>query len=244
MYFYEDFTTDNYRKLIKQAKINYQFIFYDQLKESNNSNRALWRHDVDLSLHRAFKLAKIEHEEEVYSTYFIQFSTTFYNIFETEIKNLVLEILKLGHQIGLHFDPTVYTINSHEDFEIFLNFEKNILENLFNTKITSFSFHSPLEEYLNLGTFEICGMINTYSAILQNNFEYCSDSCGYWRHKRLEDFLEQGHKNIQVLTHPEWWQEEIMSPRDRVHRCINGRANKNKSMYDEGLEKLGRLNVR
>lgn len=157
---------------------------------------------------------------------------------------MIFSILELGHQIGVHFDPTIYKIKTAVDFERFLSFERDILENLFDTKIYAFSFHNPLEEHLNLGTSEICGMINTYSSYLQNNFEYCSDSCGYWRHKRLEDFLKQSHKNIQVLTHPEWWQEDIMTPRDRVHKCINGRASKLKINYDAGLEKLGRLNVR
>jgi hypothetical protein len=239
---FEDFIEINYRKLIKKAKKNYQFILYEEVKLK--SSFVLWRHDVDISMHRALRLAEIEHEEGVKSTYFLQLSSSYYNIFENEIKNLVFEILKLGHQIGVHFDPTIYTINTPEDFKSFLTFEKKILEKLFNVEIKSFSFHNPLQEHLELGTYEIAGMVNTYSYFLQKNIEYCSDSCGYWRHKILEDFLEQGYKNIQVLTHPEWWQKEVLSPRDRIHKCIDGRALNNKVMYDEGLAKLGRLNVK
>ena len=32
-------------------------------------------------------------------------------------------------------------------------------------------------------------MINTYAKYFKENVEYCSDSNGYWRYKRLEDFL-------------------------------------------------------
>jgi hypothetical protein len=240
----EDFTEINYRNLILKTKKNYEFIFYNDIEKNKTFNNVVWRHDVDISVHKAFTLANIENEESVKSTFFIQLSSAYYNVFEEEIKILIKEILLLGHQIGVHIDPTVYDVNSTEEFEKFLSFEKDILEKLFNTKIYAFSFHNPLEAHLNLGTSEICGMVNTYSSYLQNNFEYCSDSCGYWRHKRLEDFLEKGYENIQVLTHPEWWQNKIMSPRDRVHRCIDGRALKQKINYDKGLEKLGRLNVR
>lgn len=244
MYNLEDFTEKNYRNLIIKTKKNYEFISYNEIKESKFLNKVLWRHDVDISVHKSLKLAMIEKEENVKSTFFIQLSSPYYNVFEDEIKKIIYSILDLGHQIGVHFDPTIYNINTTDDFEKFLSFEKDILEKLFDTKIYSFSFHNPLKEHLSLGTYKICNLVNTYSSFLQNNFEYCSDSCGYWRHKRLEEFLEYGHKNIQVLTHPEWWQKEIMTPRERVHRCINGRANKNIFMYDDILEKLGRLNVR
>ena len=34
-------------------------------------------------------------------------------------------------------------------------------------------------------------MINVYAKYFIENVEYCSDSDGYWRHKRLEDFYVQ-----------------------------------------------------
>jgi len=241
MYHFEDFTEANYKKIIKKAKEKYEFVFYD--KVTSEKKLAVWRHDVDISMHRALALAKVEHEAGVKATYFLQLSSPYYNLFEEEIKKIVYEILKRGHQVGVHFDPTLYSINTPSELESYLVFEKELLEKIFQTKIIVFSFHNPLEEYLNLGTYEIAGMINTYSSFLEDNTEYCSDSCGYWRHKRLDDFLDNDYKKIQVLTHPEWWQKEVMSPRERVHNCIDGRSNKYKNKYDDGLAKLGRLNV-
>ena len=43
-------------------------------------------------------------------------------------------------------------------------------------------------------------MINVYAKYFIENVEYCSDSDGYWRHKRLEDFLCADYDKIQVLT--------------------------------------------
>ena len=66
-YHFEDFTEKNYRKLIKLAKKNYVFKFFNS---SNKPPYVLWRHDVDCSVHRALCLAKIEKELGVKSTYF------------------------------------------------------------------------------------------------------------------------------------------------------------------------------
>ena len=72
----------------------------------------LWRHDIDLSVHRAYSLAKIEKNFCIKATYFFLLGSKFYNIFEKDIKDLILKIISLGHRIGLHFDPNQYNINS------------------------------------------------------------------------------------------------------------------------------------
>ncbi|WP_417328575.1 hypothetical protein [Halarcobacter sp.] len=235
-----DFTESNYENLLGKVKNN--AIFYSEIDIKNSFT--LWRHDVDFSIHRAYALANIEKRMNVKATYFLQLGAEFYNIFEQEIKEIVFKIRDLGHQIGLHFDPTQYKINTKEDLEKYLNFEKNILENLFQVEIKVFSFHNPTEEILKYDDFKYSGMINTYAKYFKENVEYCSDSNGYWRYKRLEDFLNEKHKKIQVLTHPSWWQKEIMSPRDRIQRCIDGRANNTAKKYDGLLDEHGRKNVR
>ncbi|MFY9107282.1 hypothetical protein [Aliarcobacter cryaerophilus] len=235
-----DFTENNYKNLL--GKINTNTIFYDEIDTKNSFT--LWRHDVDFSIHRAFALANVEKKMKIKATYFIQLGSFFYNIFEEEIKELILKILSLGHQIGLHFDPTQYDIKSIKELEKHLNFEKKILENLFQVEIKVFSFHNPTEEILKYDDFKYADMINTYAKYFKENVEYCSDSNGYWRHKRLEDFLNEKHKKIQVLTHPGWWQKEVMSPRDRIKKCIDGRANNSAKKYDGFLDKYGRENVK
>ncbi|RXK07203.1 polysaccharide deacetylase family protein [Halarcobacter bivalviorum] len=235
-----DFTENNYENLLGKVKTN--TIFYNEIDIGNSFT--LWRHDVDFSIHRAYALANIEKRMNVKATYFLQLGSFFYNIFEEEIKELILNILSLGHQIGLHFDPTQYKINTKEDLEKYLNFEKNILENLFQVEIKVFSFHNPTEEILKYDDFNYSDMINTYAKYFKENVEYCSDSNGYWRYKRLEDFLNEKHTKIQVLTHPAWWQKEVISPRNRIQRCIDGRANNTAKKYDGLLDKHGRKNVK
>ena len=243
-YNYSDFTRSNYRKLLKIAQKSYAFRFFDNYNLEKRT--VIWRHDVDISPHAALKLAKIEKEENVAATYFFHFHNLFYNLLEAEIRDIVCEIISLGHSVGLHYEPDFYQVENDKDFNKYLEIEVALLEKITCCKIAVFSFHNPSESMiLEYSDYKYSGLINTYSSFFRENFGYCSDSIGYWRFRRLEDVLrEADDKNLQVLTHPAWWQEEEMSPRQRIQRCIEGRASKQQNNYDEIVKEMGRLNVR
>jgi hypothetical protein len=124
-YYIEDFTEENYARLLEL--IPNPTYFYDEVEKKRSFT--LWRHDVDFSVHRALRLAEIETEKEVKATYFFQLGCMFYNLFETEIREKVKKIHAMGHSIGLHFDPTQYAIDSVEALERWLSFEKETLGN-------------------------------------------------------------------------------------------------------------------
>lgn len=245
-YYYNDFTIDNYKKIMQFASERYSFISYKDIENYRlDKEFILLRHDVDFSVSRSYALAKIEHELNISSTYFIQLGSEFYNIFEQYTKELIYKIIDLGHHIGLHFDPTQYFIESKADLERYILFEKELLEKLLNVKVYSFSFHNPTEQMLKLDDYAYSGLINSYSKFIKDKVEYCSDSNGYWRFKRLEEFLkkpEYSHKHI--LTHPGWWQDFPMSPFDRILRCVEGRARRCIENYESYLTKIGRKNVK
>lgn len=245
-YHFEDFTESNYKNILNLIKNNYDIIFFNEYAAFGK--KLLLRHDVDVSIHRAYRLAQIEAETNIYSTYFLWMHSPHYNILEDEITNLVNLILNLGHEIGLHFDVGFYDRHKPDQDTLleYLVFEKDILEKLFQRSITVFSFHEPSEKILKYYIDEsYCGMINTYSQYFRENYDYCSDSNGYWRFRRLEDVLIKADaEKLQVLLHPEWWTPETLSPRQRISRCIDGRCRKNHKQYDEILKDMGRLNVR
>lgn len=233
-YHFGDFTLSNYRTYIRLAKKKYFFRNYVNFKKDENF--VLWRHDVDYSVHAAVKLAGIESDEAVQSTFFLHLHNEFYNLFENEIIQLVNEILNLGHEIGLHFDIQF----GGTDWAKHLKFEKEILEKLFDVRINAFSLHNPgiSKPIIDAETYE--GMVNCYSAYFRNGVPYCSDSFGIWRFERLEDVLTKSdYPRLQVLTHPEWWSPNVTSPKERVLRCINGRAESNKRRYETIMKNYG-----
>ncbi|KDB99137.1 hypothetical protein AZ18_4488, partial [Bordetella bronchiseptica D993] len=119
----------------------------------------------------------------------------------------------LGHRIGLHFDCGYYGISSVAQLEDMLAMEARLLERVFGQRIDVFSFHNPDAWMLQQREVRYAGLLNTYSEFFRDQVGYCSDSNGYWRHRRLADVLEQAaDHSLQVLTHPGWWVDEPMSP--------------------------------
>lgn len=242
-YHYDDFTYDEYRALLQLAKQNYVFRLYDDAIDAAKKS-VLWRHDVDMSMHSALRIARIEAEENIKATYFLLPSSSFYNLFESEITKIVREIAKLGHSFGLHFDAAKHQVADEEQLRTHLIREQRLLEEHFHLNIASFSFHNPDERSLTFDAPTYNGLVNCYSHAFRNHVAYCSDSNGQWRHQRLRDVLTAAEPaELQVLTHPEWWGSSPISPRARVFSAIDGRARKTFTAYNAALAAYGRENV-
>ncbi|MCX6720124.1 MAG: hypothetical protein NTV36_03410, partial [Candidatus Staskawiczbacteria bacterium] len=125
-YHYNDFTENHYRKILQHAIKNYKFRFFSNKLE--NSTFVLWRHDIDVSVHRALKIAKIEKEEGVKSTFFVMLQSVFYNFLEIGVLDKLIQILEMGHQVGLHFDFESKSINNQDTLDVLVIQEKQILE--------------------------------------------------------------------------------------------------------------------
>ncbi len=239
-YHFADFTEDNYKKLLILAKQKFEFI---QFGETSNQPHILLRHDIDYSVHRALRLAEIENDLSIKSTYFLLLHSEFYNLFEQSIVELIKEIHQLGHRLALHYDLSFQPVTDKNKLLKKIEMEKNIIETLFDTELDAISFHNP-DFFGCLDDETILGMINAYSAVLKANYKYCSDSNGYWRFDRLQDVIENPDYNkLHILVHPCWWTKDIMSPHARIKTCINGRAKKTLKNYDDLLVKAGRSNI-
>ena len=117
------------------------------------------------------RLAEIEHELDVKSTFFFRIHGEFYNIFEQPTYKKIQKIISLGHEIGIHFEYFFYdNIKSKSVLDQKLKFEKNILEKTFNVKIKAFSFHNPeIKNALRINENKLVGMINTYGKSIKKN---------------------------------------------------------------------------
>lgn len=134
-YKFTDFTLDNYQRLLLLAKEKYVFCNY--LNFNNRPNEIIWRHDVEFSTKIALEIAKSEAEVGVSAIYFVNIHSEFYSVFEKESFQEIMEIVKLGHEIGLHFDCHFYNINNKQELVNNLEREKVFLEDWFNKKLIS-----------------------------------------------------------------------------------------------------------
>jgi hypothetical protein len=222
---WDDFTESSYRRLIQSARDRYEFKPFS--RAIWDSPHLLWRHDVDFSVHRALALARIETDHAVHATYLLSLTGPFYNVLEPAVLSRIREIADLGHWLGLHFDPGAHPeANSDELLMAKLAFERDLLSEVTEQPIEAVSFHNPGATGADaLEADQLAGMINVYGHRIRASYAYASDSNGYWRHERLHDVIESGcHERLHVLTHPEWWQAEAMSPRARLERCLEGRT--------------------
>jgi hypothetical protein len=255
---FEDFVVTSYVSLLEIAKQRFLFVNYNQAFDTT-SRFVVWRHDIDVSPHRALALARVEHERDLRSTYFVWLHSPMYHFFELEIVNILKSIVELGHDIGLHFDTGYYGYLDKSALERVIGSECKLLEVVIGKKIDCLSYHDPGVGFPNYGQYSIdelsalyphyfetslCDRINTYGQYFRENVHYCSDSNGYWRFRKLKDVLQDpAVKNLQVLTHPEWWQKSPMPPRQRILRSIEGRAKHNIQNYDKTLRDHGRENI-
>lgn len=238
-----DFTETAYRELLRLARGRYAFLSFRDAAAAPTG--ILWRHDIDVSVHRALALARIEHNEGVRATYFVYLHSRFYNAFEDAIVERLRAIAALGHELGIHFDPHFSAGRSASPASA-VDAEAAALESLTGSKVVAVSFHDPdAHGWTVIRDDDIAGRVSAYGRTIGERFGYCSDSNGYWRFAPLSEELTSGrHARLHVLTHPEWWVPAPMSPRARIARAIDGRAAFMAARYDAALAELDRTNLR
>jgi len=162
----------------------------------------LIRHDVDFDLQLAHNVAVIEKEMKVVSTFFILTSCHSYNILSKKNRTLLKEMRDMGHEIGLHFDPTLYPENLEQNF----GKEIEILSFACDEQVKSVSLHNPSLH----GQYPLFkNYVNAYDSKLFSDENYISDSRYSFRGKNPYEFLKKIEKSmIQILLHPMHYSEK------------------------------------
>jgi len=204
-----DFTYSHYREIFGSAlKAGYQISsFHNPIPiNEHRSKRILYiRHDVDGTLTKAVKLARIEAEMKVKATYFVLANSPLYNLLEESSLSLIQELRSLGHWIGLHVDLTMISDLTAASVD-------ELVEKLFAafgqliplTRVVS--FHRPIPEVLDKG---FPSFISTYEPRFFSQIKYLSDSRRIWREGCPCTPLREGRYNqLQLLVHPIWWGDE------------------------------------
>lgn len=216
-----NFTYSAYERLINNIKENnYTITNYHDYQ--TREKVCILRHDIDYSMERAMKLAELEMTLNVRSTYFVLVSGSFYNVFSEECKEQVIKLAKMGHEIGLHFDETVYENNNVSYKNRMIDkilFEKELLESATGVNISVVSMHRPSKKTLN-ENLKIPGMINSYSEEFFDKFKYVSDSRRRWRENIEEIIKSKEYGQLHVLTHAFWYNDTELSLRETISQYL------------------------
>ena len=119
------FDLDHYRELLEAAQAGgYRFAFFEG--EPRDGDLIL-RHDVDLSLDAALRMAELEADAGAAATYFLMTRSIFYNLGSHEGERALGRLRELGHRVGLHavyprldlddrFDPVIAWHNPDPEY--------------------------------------------------------------------------------------------------------------------------------
>ena len=247
------FTLRDYENLLKKTQENYRFVGFEILDDESIEELpervAIIRHDIDMSPEYSLAMAEIESKNKVRSTYTILLNGEFYNPFERHNRSLFQEIASLGHDIGLHFDPVWHDISSEDQLESAIYSEKSILNQIINSNrlakkvdVKMFSFHNTTTFSMQCKKRFYAGLRNAYAGVLQDQVSYISDSNGYWIYRSWHDLLEESPSRVQVLTHPEWWNENDAEPGEKVCRHLEFSSQRIWNSYNSSLVASGRNN--
>ena len=160
-------------------------------------------HDVDHKIEFCEKFSKIEKSVGIKSTYFLRLHAQNYNMLSfSSIKNAE-DILKNGHEIGLHYEPGFIKSG---DYESHIKEEMNILSKILDYEVTTFNIHEPARTGVDLGQV-LESKNRCYNSDFFKSFKYLSDSSCRWREGCFSEHVNKWDK-LLVLTHPFWWYHE------------------------------------
>lgn len=219
------FTYDAYRGLLAllQQK-GYGLSNYHNWESVSHS--VVLRHDIDYSIDSAVRLGQLEYDLGVQSTYFVLLRTDFYNPASQHSLNMLRSLQSMGHEIGLHFDEKAYPEGTQEETVKRILKERDILERILETPVTTVSMHRPSKATLE-ADLQIPGMVNSYGKTFFHDFKYLSDSRRHWREPVLEIIRSGEYERLHILTHAFWYgkQEETIAAQlsNFIHAANNER---------------------
>lgn len=217
------FSRATYVALLKTLEESgYRFSTFSEEANGKHKDKSekwcLLRHDIDISMDFAVDMARIEHQVGASSTYFVMLRSPMYNLMSRHCSEALMQLVDLGHDIGLHFDAGCSRRKGFK-LEDDIKFEIDMLSGLVGKRVSAFSFHQPSEEALRLRV-EIPRVINTYHPDHLSGYKYISDSNRVWREINPFELVAQGFEKTQLLIHPIWWMCEERHTFDCWNRAI------------------------
>lgn len=227
-----DFTFRKYRELCDaMSNSDYTLLTVEKHLTLNNKpvKYIILRHDVDLKPERSLKIAQIEREFDISSTYYFRMTDEVYQ------PVLIKQIAELGHEIGYHYEVLD---KAKGDFSKAIEIFENELTELRKVhEIKTLCMHGnsrtrwdnrDLWKYYDFKKHDIIG--EAYLSIDSNDIAYFSDTARTWNPKyKIKDSIdssegkpiinktndliklieEKKFPHLYILMHPDDWCDDF-----------------------------------
>lgn len=175
------------------------------LREWSGQPALILRHDVDLDIGMAHRLAMREFAEGIRGSFFFLLSCDTYNCQSRANRARLREIDANGGEVALHFDPSIYETVDELELARLANREAAVLEDIVGRRVSSVSLHNPS---INNRYPLLPGWRNAYDPSVFQPDIYLSDSRMMFREDPLAFFAKSPGPIRQLLLHPMHYSDE------------------------------------
>lgn len=240
-----DFRYTYFRQLLRTARSHFtahRLSEAPSLLPHSGSPLLFLRHDIKISLPKALRLAEIEQEYGLPATYMVRGDSSLYSLASRQARIQLMELVQMGHEVGLHFDLVHETRQSLSflrliEAEIHVACER--IEQIICRPVRSFSLQRAIP-LLAGGPLLINGRVNADAGELRE--WRLSDSGGKWRGGNpLAQIAHPTGPVLQLILHPIWWGDEHQPAPQRLQEffemATREKPSREASLFDIDLAK-------
>src|SRR5947209_8389077 len=144
-----DFSYRYFRRILQAIKCAFEchpICEAPQILRANRVPRLILRHDIDISLARACKMAELETECGLRATYMVMTNGLLYSLSDAASREMLHLLISMGHEVALHFDISALEGSSNgkvSAIETQIDSACKQLEDVLGLSVQSISFHRP-----------------------------------------------------------------------------------------------------
>jgi hypothetical protein len=195
------YSLPHYRHLLEAAKQRYWLpLVRDVARGLPERDFLLIRHDVDITPWSALRMAQLEHELGVHTTYYYRLHAPFYNLMDGAVLDSVRQVAAMGHEVGLHYEPGFF-LERGMDPVAGTRADLRTFEALVGFRTHSIAQHQPAAGPVlaDISPDHPCA----YQPALVRDIPYFGDSGFHWREGCV--CTKFHHRRLHTLIHPHSW---------------------------------------
>jgi hypothetical protein len=160
----------------------------------------LIRHDVDITPWSALRMAELERDSGVRTTYYYRLHAPFYNLMDGAVLDSVRAVAAMGHEVGLHYEPGFF-LERGMDPVAGTRADLRTFEELVGFRTHTIAQHQPATGPV---LTDICpDHPCAYQPALVRELPYFGDSGFHWREGCV---CTKFHlRRLHTLIHPHSW---------------------------------------